>query len=94
MGADTDAIRLGEANHARHRVGIAGMETTGDVGRRDDLHQRLVIAEPVRAKPLAHVRIHVDLHRVPPFPDCRLYRPAMVFRARPTICEVLRTSST
>src|SRR5215510_16409191 len=43
MSADRNPALLRELECARHDLGIAGMETAGDVRRRNDGHHRIVI---------------------------------------------------
>ena len=55
VGAHRDAIGLRGREGAGHHLGIAGMETAGDIGGGHDLEDRGVVADPPRAEPLAHV---------------------------------------
>src|SRR5712675_794490 len=57
MRADPDAVSLGQPHGVAHVVEIGGMETAGDVGYRDQWHQRGIVAEAINAKSLAHVAV-------------------------------------
>src|SRR4026208_1715907 len=64
MSADLDAMPLRQPNSVAHMIEVRGMEAAGDVGYRDQRHQRRIIAKAIDAEPLAHVAIddrHVTL---------------------------------
>lgn len=65
--ADLDAALGAGACGGVHDPGIAGVETAGHVGRRDDLEQRRVVTHGPIAEPLAQVGDQVDpcLHASP-----------------------------
>jgi hypothetical protein len=45
-----------------HDDRITGMKAACDVRGADDLHQRGIVADSVRAVSFAHIRVYVDLH--------------------------------
>ena len=56
-------------HRAGHHPGIPRVEAAGDVDRRDDLHQGLVVTDAIGAEALSHVRVEVDVvrrHAAPP----------------------------
>lgn len=61
MCPHSDAQCLGALDGAAHGAGVAGMETSGDVGAADVTHQLIVdaIANGPRAKALTHVRVEI-----------------------------------
>ena len=71
MRADVDAALLREPDRPVHDHRVAGVKAAGDVGRRDDVEQRFVVAHPPRA--VAFAESHV-FHRGPGIvvrcPDC------------------------
>src|SRR6266702_1865297 len=57
MRADPDAVSLRQPHGVAHVIEIGGMETAGDVGYRNQWHQRGIVAETINAKSLAHVAV-------------------------------------
>ena len=64
MGADGHAVGPGELDRPAHDAGVARMEAAGDVGRRDHLHQRLVVAQAPGAEGLADIGVEINSHFV------------------------------
>ena len=64
MRADRDALFLRQRNGLRASTRVAGVEAAGDVGRRDAVHQRRVLAHRPRAERLAEVGIEINSHFV------------------------------
>jgi len=60
VGADGDAVLDGQARGRAHVAGVAGVESTGDVGGGDPRHHVGVVAESPATVALAHVE--VDVH--------------------------------
>src|SRR5215468_2057627 len=58
MGADLDAMLLGELHGLAHVIEVGGMEAASDVRRVDKGHQAFVVAHPVESEGLAHVAIN------------------------------------
>jgi hypothetical protein len=64
MGADRDAALAGNGERPRHDLGIARMQTAGDVGRGDDGKHGLIVTTAIGAKAFAKIRIQIDIsHR-------------------------------
>ena len=61
MGADADAVFLGQRQGLVHDQGITTVEAASHIGRGDDLEHLFVVADDVRAEAFAEVRIQVDL---------------------------------
>ena len=59
LGADRDAALGGGGADPAHRGRVAGVEAAGDVGRGDQVEQRVVVAEPPDAESLAEVSVEV-----------------------------------
>ncbi|WP_329605592.1 hypothetical protein [Rhizobium alarense] len=59
MSAQIDAMFPRQPHRAIHDDRIAGVITAGDVGRRDQRHQRRVVGNRVRAETLAEIRIPI-----------------------------------
>ena len=57
MRADLDAVPLGALHGLAHVVEVGGMEAAGDIGNRDQRHDRVVIAHLIEAKAFAHVTV-------------------------------------
>ena len=63
MCADADAVLERERDGLPHHVRIAAVESAGDVRRRQERHQRLVVAERPATVRLAHVRVQIHPRR-------------------------------
>ena len=61
VGADGDAVRLGQRHRVAHPGRVAGVEPAGDVRRADVLDDLLVEAHLVHPEALAHVAVQIDL---------------------------------
>ena len=57
VGTDTDPVRLGQAHGLAHVVKVRAVKTAGDIRHRDQRHQPLVIAQPIKAKGFAHIAV-------------------------------------
>ena len=62
MGANSNAMLLGEAHRGLHDARIGGMIAAGDIGLADIGHDRCIVAAGVDAIGLAHIAIDVDVH--------------------------------
>src|SRR5882757_5125565 len=60
MGADLDAMLLGQSHGLAHMVEVGAMESAGDVGHVDQRHQAFVAAHLVEAEGFPHVAVDVD----------------------------------
>ena len=60
VGADRDVVLDRHLARAAHDRRIAGMESAGDVGRGDDLHQLAIGAAGPRAVALADIAVEID----------------------------------
>src|SRR6202011_3252954 len=93
MGADRDATRLRKLAGLAHDVGIAGVETTGDVDRGGKLDHGGVIAHFPSAKPFAEIAIEIDgLHLDVLFSGVISCQSGVSTSAPDAICQV--TAST
>jgi N-acetylmuramoyl-L-alanine amidase len=54
---DLDALLLREPNGPAHVVEVGGVEAAGDVGHRNQRHQRFIVSHPVEAEGLTHIAI-------------------------------------
>jgi hypothetical protein len=59
LGADRHAPLGGGGADPAHRGRVAGVEAAGDVGARDDVQQRLVVAQPPGTEALAEISVQV-----------------------------------
>ena len=60
MGTDAHAF-FGRKRHCPgHDIGIAGMETAGNIGGGHDVEQGCVFSHRPRTKAFAHIRIQID----------------------------------
>jgi hypothetical protein len=67
MGAGGNAVLFGKRNRFPHDRGIAGMKSTGDVGRGDQRDDRLIQAQFVISKALADIGIQINgVHALAP----------------------------
>jgi hypothetical protein len=80
MGANLDAMLLGQSHGLAHVIEVRGMESASDVGDVNMGHQPFVVAHPVEAVGFAHVAIDHD-HL--PFSLCQLPHPSAAFANRP-----------
>src|SRR5262245_5879250 len=60
MRADADATCLRELDRLAHDIGVAGVETAGDIHRRRQLDHRSVVAHFPRAKTFAEIAVQID----------------------------------
>src|SRR5450755_5029630 len=60
MGADLDAMLLGQAHGLAHVVEVGAMESAGYVGDVDQGHQAFIVAHLVEAEGFSHVAVDVD----------------------------------
>ena len=62
MRPHRDPPFLRRRDRAAHRLGVAGMEATGNIGGRYDIQHRGVVAHFPRAETFTQIRIQVDPH--------------------------------
>jgi hypothetical protein len=62
MSSDCGSVFTRQRDRSSHHTGISGVETTRNVGRRQDRNERRIMAYLVGAKRLADIAIQIDLH--------------------------------
>ena len=65
LRADAHPLRRGPVADRTQDGGVTGVEAAGDVGARDDLEQRVVVAERPLPEPLTEVGVEIDVHGHP-----------------------------
>ena len=61
--ADAHPVLLGQRDRVTHHDRVAGVEAAGDVGRRDQRHERRVVAQAPEPERFTHVAVDLGGHR-------------------------------